>query len=63
MDEPITWEEHQKRQTINSDYTLTNILCPKCGEFLYRYDKVVLTTYPPKHRYECLKCGWWETGW
>ena len=62
MADYITWEEYQKRQVINTDYTITNILCPECGELLYRYDKMVLTTYPPQHRYECLKCGWWKTG-
>lgn len=62
MNEPITWEEHQKRMLINVDYTLTNVLCPKCGELIYRYDKMILTSYPPQHRYECFKCGWWEIG-
>ena len=36
----------------------TDIDCPVCGEKLYRDDTKVLTSNPPKHRYECDNCGW-----
>lgn len=35
----------------------TNIECPKCGKYIYRRTDIILTSYPPKYRYEC-DCGW-----
>ena len=35
-----------------------NIKCPKCEQNLYKRVDVVLTSYPPKYRYECKTCGW-----
>ena len=33
--------------------------CPKCGHDLF---ETVLTSNPPIHRKECLKCGWsWQS--
>ena len=29
--------------------------CPECGSDL---EDLVLTTYPPKNKKQCLKCGW-----
>lgn len=61
----ITWDEHLRlaygQEATQSHYTKTNIMCPRCGEAIYRDDRVVLTTYPPKYRYECHKCGWFDT--
>lgn len=37
---------------------ITNILCPKCGEKLYKLTNLVYTSYPPKYRYVCEKCNW-----
>ena len=37
---------------------ITNILCPKCGEKLYKLTNLVYTSYPPKYRYICEKCNW-----
>jgi len=54
----MKWEDYHPNSFPQSDYTKTDIECPECGEFVYRYDKAVLTTYPPMHRYDCLVCGW-----
>lgn len=54
----MKWEDFQDKQyEISQEKTLTDIECPKCGKNLYRINNVVLTTYPPQHRYEC-ECGW-----
>lgn len=37
---------------------ITNIKCPKCGELVYKMNDTVFTSYPPKHKYKCKKCGW-----
>ena len=39
-----------------SDWEITNIKCPKCGERLHNNIAVTLTTYPPMHGYKCFKC-------
>lgn len=36
----------------------TNIVCPKCGNLIYKICDVVFTSYPPKYKYECEECGW-----
>ena len=56
----LSWEEFTKGKHIKPAFglSITNVLCPNCGERLYRDDSVVLTTYPVKHRYECQKCKW-----
>ena len=56
----MTWEEHNERmpEVINNSIReITDIECPKCGKLLWKRTDVVLTTYPPKYRYEC-ECGW-----
>lgn len=42
----------------DSNYEQTNIKCPKCEQNLYKRVDVILTSYPPKYRYECKTCGW-----
>lgn len=62
----ITWEQFKKGDTGDEDrpnYQITDIICPQCGEPLYMYTGIVLTTYPAQYRYECLKCGWSGTGY
>lgn len=57
----MKWEDfchYQSLNTIDVEYEPTNIECPKCGELLKKYIRVVLASYPPKYRYDCLKCGW-----
>lgn len=34
--------------------------CPKCGGDVRRNDKIVLASYPPKRRYECDDCEYYE---
>lgn len=36
----------------------TDIECPECGHFLYKRTDIVLSSYPPKYKYECPECGW-----
>ena len=31
--------------------------CPECGGGMCRDETTVLTSYPPKYRYQCDKCG------
>ncbi len=42
----------------NNNEELTNIRCPKCGEKVYKLNNQIYTSYPPKHKYICKKCGW-----
>lgn len=61
----ISWDEFvngQNAENIPSYLTVTNIRCPACGEALYKDTSVVLTTYPAKCRYECVKCRWFGLG-
>lgn len=55
----MTWEEH-KNNPIPERMILdeTDIECPNCGKKIYRRTDVVLTTYPPTFRYECIFCHW-----
>ena len=62
MSDQITWEEYKADKSnqpfISNMYSPTNIKCPKCGQPVYRRNDIVLTCYPAKYRYECLKCDW-----
>lgn len=58
----MTWDEFIEKTNnaisitvINKE--ITDIECPKCKRKLYRRTDIVLTTYPPRHQYEC-ECGW-----
>lgn len=42
----------------NTMWEKTDIECPECGDYVFKNNQIVLTTYPPKHRYECFNCGW-----
>lgn len=59
----MTWEEFKQEKNFkyNTGFEITNIECPKCGEKIYKDVTKVLTTYPPMHRYVCMKCFWEET--
>lgn len=60
----ITWDEYKKNLSIrisSNGYEETNIECPNCGKPLYRDTRMVLATYPPQHRYDCLDCKWTGT--
>lgn len=60
----ITIEEfkNMKYSFYNNDgYEETDIECPVCKKPLFRYTKVVLSSYPPKHYYKCMECGFEST--
>ena len=42
---------------IFSNREKTNIECPKCGKYIYLRTDIILTSNPPKYKYEC-DCGW-----
>lgn len=56
----MTWDEFtsQKKYTVNSGYTATDITCPKCGKPIYKRTDIVLASYPPKYEYRCFNCQW-----
>lgn len=57
----MTWEDFIKQtkpKPIEIGKTLTDIECPKCGKYIYKRTDIVLTSYPPKYKYEC-ECGWY----
>lgn len=60
----MKWENfiNQPSNDINLNLygqKLINIECPKCGKRIYLDTTVVLTSYPPQHKYWC-SCGWTE---
>ena len=64
----MKWKEFKhKHNKYNSSkivpYGLekTDIECPECGEYLYKNTLMVLCTYPPQYRYECIECRWHDT--
>lgn len=61
----ITWEEFKAntKPFISNKYQETNVSCPACGQPLYKRTDMVLTTYPPQYRYECLYCHWVGTSY
>lgn len=58
----MTWEEFKELNnplfSMSDGKELTDIECPKCGNFIYRYTQMIFTTYPPQYHYECPNCGW-----
>ena len=57
----IEWKDftnNNKEIYYPSNREITEIKCPECGEPLYRRIDIILTSYPPKYRYECGKCNW-----
>ena len=57
----MKWEEFNpvtSRAYIFEKYELTEIECPICGSLLRKRTDIVLTTNPPRYKYECHACGW-----
>lgn len=59
----ITWEEFEDTRIkfhnfVDQTKVPTDIVCPKCGEKIYRDDSVIYASMPPKCKYFCDKCGW-----
>lgn len=56
----ISWDDFKKQKKIlNFSCEETNVACPKCGAAIWKDIEPGLS-YPPKHRYMCLKCRWME---
>ena len=55
----MKWEEYKPGSSmiVRQKYESTDIECPICGRPLWRRTDIVLTTDPPKYKYECLSCG------
>lgn len=59
----MKWEDYQNTLfKLYENREKTSIECPKCGALLWRRTDIVLTTYPPKFRYECDSCQWSDIG-
>ena len=56
----MKWEEfkEKQRERMTPKDPMTMAECPKCGDYLYQQQGIVLTSYPPQHIYYCKKCGW-----
>lgn len=56
----MKWEEFKEKQRERMDPRdlMTMVECPKCGDYLYQQQGIVLASYPPQRIYYCKKCGW-----
>ena len=58
----MEWEDFKDlAYRIHEDeekYVKTKIKCPMCGEYIYRDNTIVLTTFPAQYRYFCRNCDW-----
>lgn len=58
-----TWKEYINEDIIygmyGERYEPVEVECPKCKNRLYKRTDIVLTSYPPKHEYKCINCGWY----
>ena len=54
----MKWEEYNPEPVQEIISKQTDIECPKCGYKIMKRMNILLTCYPPKHQYECRKCGW-----
>ena len=54
----INWDDFNPNSyaQLISEWQITNVKCPKCGERLHKNTTVILPTNPPKHQYKCFKC-------
>ena len=54
------WNERQiDKYGSGIGISKNNIQCPECGEEMYDGDKrMVVATYPPKHKIFCKGCGY-----
>lgn len=43
---------------IQDKLRVTDIKCPKCGQYIFVDNGIILTTNPPKRKYICKKCNW-----
>lgn len=58
MNELKSWDDFcVEKQATPEGTELTEIACPCCGRVIYQ-DITVLRSFPPKHRYFCVACGW-----
>ena len=61
-DGSMSWDDfknnHNKMYEWLSQYELTNIRCPQCGQLIYKDNSKVLTSLPPQHEYVCKACNW-----
>ncbi len=54
----MKWEDFTSSYTATTEWASTSIECPECGEYIKRNTMMVYTTYPPKFKFKCFKCGW-----
>lgn len=60
----MTWKDFEALRVGEAQrndwgrYTEMAVECPNCGASLFRDNLVVLSTYPPMHKYICKKCEW-----
>ncbi len=57
----MEWKEFtgtKQRYVGFEKYSITDIKCPDCGEYIYIDNSIVLTSNPPQHKYLCKNCGW-----
>lgn len=59
----MNWDEYLKEQEPYWSLTFAHetkipVECPYCHNYIYRDEKIVYTSLPPKHRYFCKECGW-----
>lgn len=56
----IDRDTYFKSLECNDTMSIPVYECPKCKGVVRKRLDIVLTTYPPKHRYECEKCDYSE---
>lgn len=61
-----TWDEFKNESILRVPFeneTKTDIMCPECGEPLYKDNTIVLTSNPPQYLYKCHKCNFVGYHW
>lgn len=58
----MEWNEFKSlKRIVPNNLELTDIKCPKCGQYIFRRTDIVLATFPPQHSYVCTNCKWTGT--
>ena len=51
-------KEEYENSILQNEYSEPIYLCPECKKGgMCRNLKIISTSYPPKHKYKCNKCG------
>lgn len=54
----MKWSEYNPKPIEVPIKEKTDIECPNCGKYIFKYNDKVLCSNPPQYLFKCDTCGW-----